>query len=99
MFPCLLFGTRHVSPRPNITLNPKQLNISSLNLNCNMYYCSSVLKLSSKQDVRGTKIETPATATTQVKTQANVSLKQDNVTIKGLQANVTIPKVINSLTQ
>ncbi|XP_058048403.1 bridge-like lipid transfer protein family member 1 isoform X7 [Ahaetulla prasina] len=49
--------------------------------------------LSSKQDVRGTKIETPATGTTQVKTQANVSLKQDNVTIKGLQANVTVPKV------
>ncbi|KAK9398896.1 hypothetical protein NXF25_013865 [Crotalus adamanteus] len=49
--------------------------------------------LSSKQDVRGTKIETPATGTTQVKTQANVSLKQDKVTIKGLQANVTVPKV------
>ncbi|XP_026553767.1 transmembrane protein KIAA1109 homolog isoform X3 [Pseudonaja textilis] len=49
--------------------------------------------LSSKQDVRGTKIETPATGTTQVKTQANVFLKQDNVTIKGLQANVTVPKV------
>lgn len=61
--------------------------------------CSSVFKLSSKQDVRGTKIETPATGTTQVKTQANVSLKQDNVTIKGLQANVTVPKVINSLTE
>ncbi|XP_032080330.1 transmembrane protein KIAA1109 homolog isoform X3 [Thamnophis elegans] len=47
----------------------------------------------SENDVRGTKIETPATGTTQVKTQANVSLKQDNVTIKGLQANVTVPKV------
>ncbi|KAJ6668797.1 hypothetical protein lerEdw1_012281 [Lerista edwardsae] len=49
--------------------------------------------LSSKQDVRATKIETPATGTTQVKTQTNLSLKQDNVTIKGLQANVTLPKV------
>nr|XP_056711844.1 bridge-like lipid transfer protein family member 1 [Euleptes europaea] len=49
--------------------------------------------LSSKQDVRGSKLETPATGTTQVKTQTNLSLKQDNVTIKGLQANVTLPKV------
>ncbi|KAF7252839.1 hypothetical protein EYD10_01996 [Varanus komodoensis] len=49
--------------------------------------------LSSKQDVRGTKIETPATGTTQAKTQTHLSLKQDNVTIKGLQANVTLPKV------
>uniref|UniRef100_A0A803TN55 Bridge-like lipid transfer protein family member 1 middle region domain-containing protein n=1 Tax=Anolis carolinensis TaxID=28377 RepID=A0A803TN55_ANOCA len=49
--------------------------------------------LSSKQDVRGTKIETPATGTTQIKTQTNISAKQENVTIKGLQANVTLPKV------
>lgn len=99
LFPHLFLGTRHVSPRPSIMLDPKKLNKSPLNLSCNVYHCSSVLKLSSKQDVRGTKIEIPATGTTQVKTQANVSLKQDKVTIKGLQANVTVPKVINSLTE
>ncbi|XP_043401413.1 transmembrane protein KIAA1109 homolog isoform X22 [Chelonia mydas] len=50
--------------------------------------------LSSKQDVRGTKTENPATGTTnQGQAQTNLSLKQDNVKIKGLQANVTIPKV------
>ncbi|XP_028932278.1 transmembrane protein KIAA1109 homolog isoform X4 [Ornithorhynchus anatinus] len=52
--------------------------------------------LSSKPDVRGTKPEQPTTGTAtanQGQAQTNLSLKQDNVTIKGLQANVTIPKV------
>uniref|UniRef100_A0A8D0GV76 Bridge-like lipid transfer protein family member 1 middle region domain-containing protein n=1 Tax=Sphenodon punctatus TaxID=8508 RepID=A0A8D0GV76_SPHPU len=50
--------------------------------------------LSSKQDVRGTKLENPTTGTThQGQAQTNLSLKQDNVKIKGLQANVSIPKV------
>jgi len=51
-------------------------------------------KLSSKQDIRGTKIDATTTGTTnQGPAQTNLSLKQDNVTIKGLQANVTVPKV------
>ncbi|KAJ7406763.1 hypothetical protein WISP_131579 [Willisornis vidua] len=50
--------------------------------------------LSSKQDIRGTKIDTTTTGTTnQGPAQTSLSLKQDNVTIKGLQANVTVPKV------
>jgi len=51
-------------------------------------------KLSSKQDIRGTKIDTTTTGTTnQGPAQTSLSVKQDNVTIKGLQANVTVPKV------
>ncbi|XP_075785952.1 bridge-like lipid transfer protein family member 1 isoform X10 [Pelodiscus sinensis] len=50
--------------------------------------------LFSKQDIRSVKTETLPTGTTnQGQAQTNLSLKQDNVTIKGLQANVTIPKV------
>ncbi|ELW62631.1 hypothetical protein TREES_T100015065 [Tupaia chinensis] len=50
--------------------------------------------LSSKQDVRGTKTEPPTIGTTnQGQAQTNLTMKQDNVTIKGLQANVSIPKV------
>ncbi|XP_063271495.1 bridge-like lipid transfer protein family member 1 isoform X3 [Prinia subflava] len=50
--------------------------------------------LSSKQDIRGTKIDATTTGTTnQGPAQTSLSLKQDNVTIKGLQANVTVPKV------
>ncbi|XP_014640029.1 PREDICTED: uncharacterized protein KIAA1109 homolog isoform X2 [Ceratotherium simum simum] len=50
--------------------------------------------LSSKQDIRGTKTEHPTIGTTnQGQTQTNLTMKQDNVTIKGLQANVSIPKV------
>lgn len=57
-------------------------------------YFSPLFKLSSKQDIRGTKIDTTTTgATNQGPAQTNLSLKQDNVTIKGLQANVTVPKV------
>ncbi|KAH0511099.1 hypothetical protein LTLLF_152015 [Microtus ochrogaster] len=50
--------------------------------------------LSPKQDVRGTKTEQPVIGTTnQGQIQTNATTKQDNVTIKGLQANVSIPKV------
>ncbi|MBZ3874504.1 hypothetical protein SUZIE_128270 [Sciurus carolinensis] len=50
--------------------------------------------LSSKQDVRGTKTEHPSIGTTNPgQAQTNLIMKQDNVTIKGLQANVSIPKV------
>uniref|UniRef100_H0VH78 Bridge-like lipid transfer protein family member 1 n=1 Tax=Cavia porcellus TaxID=10141 RepID=H0VH78_CAVPO len=50
--------------------------------------------LSSKQDIRGTKTEPPPIGTTnQGQAQTNLTVKQDNVTIKGLQANVSIPKV------
>ncbi|OBS63792.1 hypothetical protein A6R68_07670, partial [Neotoma lepida] len=50
--------------------------------------------LSPKQDVRGPKTEHPVIGTTnQGQIQTNVTTKQDNVTIKGLQANVSIPKV------
>ncbi|XP_030168991.1 transmembrane protein KIAA1109 homolog isoform X5 [Lynx canadensis] len=50
--------------------------------------------LSSKQDVRGTKTEHTTIGTTnQGQAQTNLIMKQDNVTIKGLQANVSIPKV------
>uniref|UniRef100_A0A8C0XEF4 Bridge-like lipid transfer protein family member 1 C-terminal domain-containing protein n=1 Tax=Castor canadensis TaxID=51338 RepID=A0A8C0XEF4_CASCN len=50
--------------------------------------------LSSKQDVRGTKAEHLTIGTTnQGQVQTNLVTKQDNVTIKGLQANVSIPKV------
>ncbi|KAK2498556.1 hypothetical protein MC885_009049 [Smutsia gigantea] len=50
--------------------------------------------LSSKQDIRGTKTEHPPLGTTnQGQAQTNLTMKQDNVTIKGLQANVSIPKV------
>ncbi|XP_006866349.1 PREDICTED: uncharacterized protein KIAA1109 homolog [Chrysochloris asiatica] len=50
--------------------------------------------LSSKQDVRGMKTEHPTIGTTnQGQAQTNLTVKQDNVTIKGLQANVSIPKV------
>lgn len=54
--------------------------------------------MSSKQDVRATKTEHPPLGTTnQGQAQTNLITKQDNVTIKGLQANVSIPKVkINS---
>lgn len=53
-------------------------------------------QLSPKQDVRGTKTEHPVIGTTnQGQIQTNVTTKQDNVTIKGLQANVSIPKVIS----
>lgn len=54
----------------------------------------NISKLSSKQDVRGTKTEHPTIGTTnQGQAQTNFTVKQDNVTIKGLQANVSIPKV------
>uniref|UniRef100_A0A2K6G670 Bridge-like lipid transfer protein family member 1 n=1 Tax=Propithecus coquereli TaxID=379532 RepID=A0A2K6G670_PROCO len=47
--------------------------------------------LSSKQDVRGTKTEHPMIGTTnQGQAQTNLTMKQDNVTIKGLQTNVNI---------
>ncbi|XP_023376197.1 uncharacterized protein KIAA1109 homolog [Pteropus vampyrus] len=52
--------------------------------------------LSSKQDVRATKTEHSTVGTTQrgpAQTNLNLTAKQDNVTIKGLQANVSIPKV------
>ncbi|XP_054546358.1 bridge-like lipid transfer protein family member 1 isoform X3 [Talpa occidentalis] len=51
--------------------------------------------LSSKQDIRGTKTEhpTPLGTTTQGPAQTPLSRKQDSVTIRGLQANVSIPKV------
>nr|XP_045737699.1 bridge-like lipid transfer protein family member 1 [Mirounga angustirostris] len=50
--------------------------------------------LSSKPDVRGTKTEHATIGTTnQGQAQTNLVMKQDNVTIKGLQANVSIPKV------
>nr|XP_033794435.1 transmembrane protein KIAA1109 homolog isoform X3 [Geotrypetes seraphini] len=49
--------------------------------------------VSTKQDSR-TKMENVGNETEKPgQTQINPSLKQDNVTIKGLQANVTIPKV------
>ena len=57
-------------------------------------------QLSPKQDVRGTKTEHPVIGTTnQGQIQTNVTTKQDNVTIKGLQANVSIPKVILSFSE
>ncbi|KAJ8780452.1 hypothetical protein J1605_011716 [Eschrichtius robustus] len=50
--------------------------------------------LSSKQDVRGTKTEHSTIGmTNQGQAQTTLIMKQDNVTIKGLQANVSIPKV------
>ncbi|XP_075472009.1 bridge-like lipid transfer protein family member 1 isoform X4 [Ascaphus truei] len=50
--------------------------------------------MSSKQDTKLSKPENPATGTTnQGQAQNKPSLKQDNVKIKGLQANVTVPKV------
>ncbi|XP_060035101.1 bridge-like lipid transfer protein family member 1 isoform X6 [Erinaceus europaeus] len=50
--------------------------------------------LSSKQDVRGAKTEHPPIGTTnQGQAQTSLIAKQENVTIKGLQANVSIPKV------
>ncbi|XP_053786564.1 bridge-like lipid transfer protein family member 1 isoform X4 [Desmodus rotundus] len=50
--------------------------------------------LSSKQDIRGTKPEHPALGTThEGQTQTSLTVKQDSVTIKGLQANVSIPKI------
>ncbi|XP_072481304.1 bridge-like lipid transfer protein family member 1 isoform X3 [Notamacropus eugenii] len=50
--------------------------------------------LSSKQDIRGTKTEHPTTGhVNQGQAQTNLVSKQDNVTIKGLQANVSVPKV------
>lgn len=52
-------------------------------------------QLSPKQDVRGPKTEHPVIGTTNHgQIQTNVTTKQDNVTIKGLQANVSIPKVM-----
>lgn len=62
-------------------------------------------QLSPKQDVRGTKTEQPVIGTTnQGQIQTNVTTKQDttkqdNVTIKGLQANVSIPKVTLSFSE
>ena len=51
-------------------------------------------QLSPKQDIRGTKSEHPMIGTTnQGQIHTNATTKQDNVTIKGLQANVSIPKV------
>ncbi|XP_069098559.1 bridge-like lipid transfer protein family member 1 isoform X3 [Pleurodeles waltl] len=50
--------------------------------------------LSPKPDVRGSKIENPATGTTnQGQTLVNAPPKQECVKIKGLQANVTVPKI------
>ncbi|XP_054419437.1 bridge-like lipid transfer protein family member 1 isoform X3 [Pteronotus mesoamericanus] len=50
--------------------------------------------LSSRQDVRGTKAEHPAMGTThEGQTQTSLTMKQDSVTIKGLQANVSVPKI------
>ncbi|KAB0396757.1 hypothetical protein E2I00_015079, partial [Balaenoptera physalus] len=47
--------------------------------------------LSSKQDVRGTKTEHSTIGmTNQGQAQTNLIMKQDNVTIKGLQANVNL---------
>ncbi|TKC49630.1 hypothetical protein EI555_007878, partial [Monodon monoceros] len=47
--------------------------------------------LSSKQDVRGTKTEHSTIGmTNQGQAQTNLTMKQDNVTIKGLQANVNL---------
>ncbi|XP_036089345.1 transmembrane protein KIAA1109 homolog isoform X3 [Rousettus aegyptiacus] len=50
--------------------------------------------LSSKQDVRGTKTEHSTVGTTRpAPAQTDLAGKQGNVTIRGLQANVSIPKV------
>ncbi|KAG8511214.1 Transmembrane protein, partial [Galemys pyrenaicus] len=52
-------------------------------------------QLSSKQDVRGTKTEHPPTlgTTTHGQAQTPLTRKQDGVTVRGLQASVSIPKV------
>lgn len=55
---------------------------------------SLCFQLSSKQDVRGTKTEHSTVGTTRpAPAQTDLAGKQGNVTIRGLQANVSVPKV------